>query len=209
MDEFSKMDIKNRAAEIIGAVADKSSRYLVAVAGPPASGKSTLAEKLVTKINALAGQELSVVVPMDGFHLDNTVLEQQGMLHRKGAPETFDGDGFVELVKHLANTDKDVAIPGFDRSLDAVVAGAQRVKAEQRILVLEGNYLLLDHQPWCSVHDLYDEMIFLSPGLKVLETRLIDRWLKHGLDESAARLRAESNDLPNARYVLGHSVKIG
>lgn len=204
MPESEPLDIKAKAAEILSA-ATASRRYLVAVAGPPASGKSTQALQLMTEINTQAAQDVSTVVPMDGFHLDNATLEKMGWLSRKGAPQTFDGAGFVRLVKHLARTDQDTAIPLFDRHLDAVLPAAQRVKAEQRILLLEGNYLLLEDSPWCELHALYDEVIFLNPGMAVLEQRLIGRWLAHGMDEQAARLRAESNDLPNAEYVLAHS----
>ncbi|MEZ5536063.1 MAG: phosphoribulokinase [Thiolinea sp.] len=207
MSESSFPEIKTKAAEILSAAAD-STRYLVAVAGPPASGKSTLASHLAAEINAQAGSEISTVVPMDGFHLDNATLEKMNLLPRKGAPQTFDSEGFVRLVKQLAQTDQDTPVPLFDRQLDAVVPDAQLVKAEQRILLLEGNYLLLEELPWCELHDLYDAVIFLNPGLDVLEKRLIGRWLEHGLDEAAARQRAESNDLPNARYVVKHSVQV-
>lgn len=205
MSDADMTDVMTKAAEILSAAADKT-RYLVAVAGPPASGKSTLAEQLMVAINRQAGREISTVVPMDGFHLDNDTLTEMGMLARKGAPQTFDSAGYVQLVQHLAQTTQDTLIPSFDRHLDAVVPDAQCVRADHQILVLEGNYLLLKEAPWSDLHALYDEVLFINPGLEVLEQRLIQRWLDHGLDEQAAQLRARSNDLPNAEYVLNYSL---
>lgn len=200
-------DIEAKAADILVA-AGGVSRYLVAVAGPPASGKSTLAEQLSTAINTQVGCEVSVVVPMDGFHLDNAVLEQLGLLQRKGAPETFDAEGFVAMVRRLASSSETVAIPMFNRELDAVIQEAATVEPEQRILILEGNYLLLEQQPWCSVQALYDETIFLNPGMAVLEERLIARWLHYGLSKAEAREKAAINDLPNAMWVLRYSTQL-
>lgn len=199
-------DVDARAAGILAA-SEGIARYLVAVAGPPASGKSTLAAQLAAAINVQAGAMVSAIVPMDGFHLDNSVLEALGLLSRKGAPETFDAQGFVTMVRTLAGATDDVVwIPAFDRKADAVVADAMQVTPEQRILVLEGNYLLSERAPWCSVHNLYHETIFLNPDISVLKERLIARWRYYGLSEQAAYEKVVFNDLPNAEWVLRYSV---
>jgi len=173
-------------------------RVLVAIAGPPGAGKSTTAEALAAQI------EGAVVVPMDGFHLDNAVLAARGLLARKGAPETFDMAGFATMVSRLRGQDE-VVIPVFDRSRDIALAGARVIGPEARVLLIEGNYLLLDEAPWCDLASFWDVTIAIDVPIAVLEARLTQRWLDHGLDADAARTRAMGNDIPNARRVVAGS----
>jgi len=173
-------------------------RVLVAIAGPPGAGKSTTAEALAAQI------EGAVVVPMGGFHLDNAVLAARGLLARKGAPETFDMAGFATMVSRLRGQDE-VVIPVFDRSRDIAVAGARVIGPEARVLLIEGNYLLLDEAPWCDLASFWDVTIAIDVPIAVLEARLTQRWLDHGLDADAARARAMGNDIPNARRVVAGS----
>ena len=182
------------------AESSRHGRFITALAGPPGAGKSTLAEALVVALGAGAR-----VVPMDGFHLDNAVLAPRGLLPRKGSPESFDAQGFVHLIRRLRAEDE-VVIPTFDRSLDLARAGGDVVRAEDRILVVEGNYLLLNEAPWAEARGLYDLTVALDVPEAELERRLIRRWLHHGLDAPAARARALSNDIPNAHRVLRDSV---
>lgn len=172
---------------------------MIAVAGPPCAGKSTLAETLVNKLG-----ETAALVPMDGFHIDNRILERRGLLARKGAPETFDSSGFIGMVRRLA-VDDEVYIPTFDRTKDIAVAGAEVVGPEQSIAVVEGNYLLLGIAPWQGLGDLWDFSVFLDVPMEVLRQRLVQRWLNQGLDSGSAVRRAEVNDLPNARLVRNRS----
>ncbi|WP_022702667.1 nucleoside triphosphate hydrolase [Pseudorhodobacter ferrugineus] len=174
-------------------------RLLIAIAGPPGAGKSTLAEALAVQIDG------AVVVPMDGFHLDNRVLEARGLLPRKGAPETFDVAGFTALVSRLRGADE-VVIPVFDRSRDIAVAGARVIGPEARVLLIEGNYLLLNEAPWRGLAAHWDVTIAIEVPIEVLEARLIQRWRDHGLTQDAARARALGNDIPNARRVVAGSV---
>lgn len=183
-------------ANLIRARADGPGRFLVALAGPPASGKSTLAEAL-----ARALQPGARVVPMDGFHYDDRVLEARGMRARKGAPETFDAAGFVHLVRRLREEDE-VAIPIFDRSMELSRAAADIVGPEDRVLVVEGNYLLLDAEPWRALAPLFDLTVFLDVPEAELVRRLGERWRHFGKDEAAARDWIASNDLPNALTVI-------
>ncbi|MEV8465630.1 nucleoside/nucleotide kinase family protein [Fluviibacterium sp. DFM31] len=171
-------------------------RLLVAIAGPPASGKSTVAEALVARLGAEA-----ILVPMDGFHLDNRLLEQRSLLPRKGAPETFDAAGFCHAIGRL-KTEPSVILPSFDRSRDLSVAGAIEVTPLHRIAVVEGNYLLFDADPWRKLATLWDFSVWTAPDETVLRSRLIARWRDHGLPPDAAEARAEANDLPNARRIL-------
>lgn len=193
----------NLLSDRIGPLRDKPGRVLVAVSGPPASGKSTLAEELARRLNAQ--KCLTTVVPQDGFHLDNQVLEARGDLGRKGAPHTFDGAGFVHLVRRLKEK-ADVVVPVFDRSRDLAIAGARVVPAEAEVIIVEGNYLLFDEAPWFNLAPLWSLSVQLHVPLPELRARLIQRWLGHGLSSAAAKRRAESNDIPNAQAVLDQAL---
>ncbi|MFK5981165.1 MAG: nucleoside triphosphate hydrolase [Rhizobiaceae bacterium] len=196
------MRIEDIADRIIERASDKN-RYIVSIAGPPGAGKSTFATALNTR---LAAQGLrSKIIPMDGFHLDNEVLSSLGLLAKKGAPETFDIAGFVQLINRLAGEEDHVAFPIFDRDRDLSIAEADVVTKSDQILIVEGNYLLIDQRPWSGLKALWDESIFINPEFDVLEERLIGRWLDQGHDMEKARERALSNDIPNARYVLENS----
>lgn len=173
-------------------------RRLVAVVGAPGSGKSTLAARLV------AGLPGAVLVPMDGFHLDNRLLDRDGLRTRKGAPETFDAAGFVALVRRL-KTGEELVYPLFDRDLDLAIAGAGRVTADTRLVVVEGNYLLLDRAPWRDLAGLWDLSVMLDVPTKELRRRLTARW--QGLGRSPAEVLAHlDNDLANAETVQVQSL---
>jgi pantothenate kinase len=174
-------------------------RLMIAVAGPPASGKSTLAHALTSEL--LARGASAVTVPMDGFHLDNAVLRPRGLLPRKGAPETFDAAGFLHAMRRLA-TEEAVILPAFDRTRDIAIAGRISVSAEDRIAVVEGNYLLFDEAPWRELVPLWHGSVFVETPIETLRDRLIRRWQRHGLSPVDARERAEGNDLANAERIL-------
>lgn len=173
-------------------------RRLVALAGGPASGKSTLAETLADALRKV-GRDVAVV-PMDGFHLDNTLLTQRGLLARKGAPQTFDAAGFVHLVRRL-KSEAEVIFPHFDRSRDIAIVGSGCVTESCDTVIVEGNYLLFDADPWRELAALWDVSVRIDLPLDVLRDRLVARWLAYGLDPQAALARAEMNDLTNARSV--------
>lgn len=180
-----------------------SGRRLVALAGAPASGKSTMAEALAAVLDRAGAT--SQVVPMDGFHLDNRLLSARGLLACKGAPETFDADGFVHLVKRLKE-EGEVVYPLFDRARDIAIAGAGRVVADCEVVVIEGNYLLFDADPWRALARLWDMSIRIAPPIEVLRDRLVERWIDHGLSVQAAVARAESNDLTNAKLIVAKAL---
>lgn len=180
----------------IAALPAPSLRHLVAIAGPPGSGKSTLAAALAQALGPSAA-----AVPMDGFHLDNALLDSRGLRHRKGAPETFDADGFVLAMRRLAS-EPDVILPVFDRDRDIAIAGRIEVAARHRVVLVEGNYLFLDQPPWRDLGGLWSLCVFLNPGLPELRRRLVRRWRDHGLAQAEAEARAEDNDLANAARVL-------
>jgi len=191
-------------AEILSTLSQLDARLIVAIAGPPGAGKSTISEYLRDAINQ-GESGPAVIVPMDGFHLDNAILDERGLRSRKGSPPTFDCEGFATLLERLKNTSEDVVIPVFDRTLDLARAGASIVRTDHRILLVEGNYLLLNQQPWTRLAPYFDMTIFLDVPLAELERRLIQRWLDHGHTPDAARERALSNDIPNAKLVVSSS----
>lgn len=179
-------------------------RKMIAIAGPPGSGKSTLAERVVVSLNdQKIGQ--AALVPMDGFHLDNADLDRIGLRAVKGAPQTFDARGFVMKVAALRIGGKANTFPLFDRDTDKTLPDAGAVTADAEVVVVEGNYLLLDDGPWSELRNLFSATIMLTPPLPVLEHRLIARWTAHGMSQQAAFERTHENDLRNARYVLEHS----
>ncbi|MFM9269634.1 uridine kinase [Halomonas elongata] len=183
-----------------------SKRTLIGVAGPPGSGKSTLAEDVVERLNSETRNGLrAALLPMDGFHLDNEVLAARGQLARKGAPETFEAAGLVRLVRRVRDGGADIHYPLFDRARDRCLPDAGLLKAETPIVVVEGNYLLLDAPPWDGLADLFDATVFLAQPIEILEQRLIDRWLGLGFSPEAAAEKARGNDLDNARLVLENS----
>ena len=172
-----------------------SDRFIVGIAGPPGAGKSTLAEAIAKAIGAGAR-----VVPMDGFHYDNAVLDRLGLRARKGAPETFDTLGFVHLMQRL-RAGGDAAIPVFDRETDLARAGADMVTGADKYLIVEGNYLLLDEAPWNELAPLFDLTVFVDVPEAELERRLLDRWHHFGKTPADARHWIDSNDMPNIRRV--------
>lgn len=192
---------------LIDDVARSGERTLIAIAGPPGSGKSTLAQAVVDQLNSTAGSEpLAALIPMDGFHLDNQELEKQGLLPRKGAPETFDAAGLIRLVRGIRRGGADIRYPLFDRTTDRCQIDAGLLSAETPIVVVEGNYLLLEDSPWNALAELFDATVFLAPSVETLEKRLIDRWLAYGFSPEMAEEKARANDLRNARLVLEKSL---
>ena len=185
----------------------REGRSMIAIAGPPGSGKSTLAEQLVIGLNEAAPpcDPIAELITMDGFHLDNSILEARGALHRKGAPDTFNAAEFCDTVRDLARGERDRYLPKFDRGLDLAVANAVFVRADTPILIVEGNYLLLDRAPWASLRDSFAATVFICPPRDVLRRRLQQRWIAHGLDPETARRRAEDNDMVNADLIIRNS----
>ena len=180
--------------------AEGQSRFIVAIAGPPGPGKSTLADALCDAL--IARGETAAVLPMDGFHMDNGILKERGLLPRKGAPETFDVRGFLDIVSAVRQGGQEVLVPVFDRSREIAIASARAIAPETRFILAEGNYLLLNEAPWTRLSGHFDLSVFVGPSVTVLEQRLRDRWLGFGLDAAQIHAKLFENDLPNGKRVI-------
>ena len=182
-------------------------RMIVGIAGPPASGKSTLSEAVINKINHSCSTSFptAALLPMDGYHLDNGILAEKKLLDIKGAPHTYNADKFCEDVNNLPFIKKEVFYPKFDRVLDLAIANSISINPKTPVVIVEGNYLLLDQHPWQTLSNLFDVTVFVAPRHDTLRKRLIDRWRNLGFDEETSVRKVEGNDLPNADLVLQKS----
>jgi pantothenate kinase len=184
---------------------DPTRRVIVAIAGAPASGKSTLADRLVARLNETESG-CAALLPMDGYHYDDGVLIARGLRARKGAPETFDVAGLAHMLDRLKrNQEDEIAVPVFDRDLEISRAGARMIARDARVLVVEGNYLLLNQEPWSLLRVLFDLTVAVDVPEDVLRRRLVDRWKGYGLSSPEIEAKVEGNDLPNGRFVKTNS----
>ncbi len=184
-------------AELVARIADDArgrGRCVFGLAGPPGSGKSTVATRLADALGA-------VVVPMDGFHLDNAELDRLGLSRVKGAPETFDADGFVRLVEQLKHAGGPVSAPSFDRIADRTIDGAITVGPDDRIVIVEGNYLLLERPPWGALRELFDLTGYIDVDDHTRVDRLVARHVRHGRSPDEAHEFVRMSDEANAVIV--------
>ncbi|TDT79469.1 pantothenate kinase [Arthrobacter sp. AG258] len=173
-------------------------RTILGIAGAPGSGKSTFAAWLQEQFSP----GTAVVVPMDGFHLGNAIIEGTPLRERKGAIDTFDGGGYLSLLRRLARRDEAVVYaPEFRRTLDEPVAASIAVPADVPLVITEGNYLLAGQEPWKEVRAQLDEVWFLETPPALRLQRLVDRHVSFGMDRAAALAWATGPDEANARLI--------
>jgi pantothenate kinase len=171
-------------------------RGMLGICGAPGAGKSTLAARLVEALG-----DKAVYVGMDGFHLAQVELARLGRTERKGAPDTFDALGYVNLLRRLKDQTGIVYAPEFRREIEEPVAGAIPVFPDTPLVVTEGNYLLVPAKPWGNVRDLLDEVWFLRPDETERHRRLIARHEMFGRTANDARHRALGSDERNATVI--------
>lgn len=188
----------------------KERRILVMLAAPPGAGKSTLADFL----GALSRQEGTTpitVIGMDGFHryqedlLSHTTVREGreiSLVQIKGAPETFDLARLRERIQR-ARAGENCGWPEYNRLLHNPVEDALTVQGD--ILLLEGNYLLLDREGWRELAGLADYTIRITADGEMLRERLVERKIKSGTDPEAARRFVEFSDMANVRECLEHT----
>src|ERR1700722_1208509 len=176
------------------ALADRPGRTVLGITGPPAAGKSTLAERLVMELGVAAAY-----VPLDGFHLAHQLLVENGTVERKAAPDTFDAAGYVALRRRLRDpAEGTVYAPRFDRDIEDSVANAIAVPPDVPLVITEGNYLLLRSGPWAQVAGLLDEVWYVDLAEDTRLRRLIGRHMEFGRGAAEARERATGTDQRNA-----------
>jgi pantothenate kinase len=173
-------------------------RKLLGLVGPPGSGKSTLADALLAAFPGAAQ-----VVPMDGYHLANVELQRLGRAQRKGAPDTFDSAGYVALLARLRTQrpDEVVYAPEFRREIEEPVAGAIAVHPHTRLIITEGNYLLLEDGHWARVAGLLDETWYVDVDEALRMQRLTERHVRFGRTPEEAAQWVNQTDEPNARLI--------
>lgn len=193
--------IEEIAGEIMARAGD-TKRFLIAIAGPPGAGKSTMADNIATALKARG--ESAEVLPMDGFHMDNAILIARGQLARKGIPETFDVRGFLDIIRAVERADQEVLVPVFDRSRELAIASARPISPDHRFIIVEGNYLLFTQGKWAELDGVFHYNIMLAPPIEVLEERLWARWRGYKLSEEEAAAKVYENDLPNGRLILAN-----
>jgi pantothenate kinase len=167
---------------------------LLGVSGAPGSGKSTFAE-------ALAAAHAGVTVPMDGFHLADVELVRRGLLDRKGAPETFDAEGYAALLGRVRAREELVMAPAFDRSIEQPVAGSLAVPSRAGLVVTEGNYLLLDEPRWRAAREQLDAVWHVCVDDELRLERLVARHVEFGKTPDEARAWVDRVDQPNAELI--------
>jgi pantothenate kinase len=182
-------------------------RAVLGITGAPGAGKTTLAEELVAALApdppaGLAPGRWVIHVPMDGFHLADVELERLGLRDRKGAPDTFDALGYAALLRRLVrDEDEIVYAPGFERVIEQPIAGTIPIERTARLIITEGNYLLLDTPRWRAVRPLLAEVWYADLDQDTRRDRLIARHIRFGKPEPAAIAWAAGTDEHNAAVI--------
>jgi pantothenate kinase len=198
-------DNAKRVAEAVrgafAAAGSSAHRFMVAIGGPPGSGKSALADAIVEALNAV--DNIAAAFPMDGYHYDDAILIARGDRARKGAPHTFDVDGYKAMLKRLRDEPgHEIAVPVFDRDLELSRGSARLISPQTRIIISEGNYLLHGDAPWDSLAQSFDFTVFIRESEAELRRRLEARWLHYGFNPQQLHDKMEGNEMPNVRLVL-------
>ena len=190
------LDTAAAVARARGLAADEQRRF-IGITGPPGAGKTTLAETIIGELGRSAA-----TVPMDGFHLADVTLDRLGRREHKGAPDTFDVWGYLTLLKRLRRDREHVIYaPGFERTLEQPIAASIEIEPATSLLVTEGNYLLLNSEPWSLCVSALDEIWWVDSDPAERRRRLVARHVEFGKTPAAAEVWMSRVDAPNTRLV--------
>jgi pantothenate kinase len=188
-------------AKVNSLLDSSSGRVIIGIVGKPGAGKSTITDYIMKNIKIQAA-----LVPMDGYHLSNKVLIELGRRERKGAPDTFDAKGFTSLLERIRNNvDEDIYFPVFHREFEESYSAEGVVEAGTRLVLTEGNYLLVDDEKWGGIRPLLNESWYLAPDDAVRQERLIARHMKYGKSKEEAEFWSLGSDEANAQVVAASS----
>jgi len=191
-------DLAQLVAHLRARHASTGARQIIGIAGAPGSGKSTFAAGLADAL----GRQTSAIVPMDGFHLANAIIEGTELRDRKGAIDTFDIGGYVSLLTRLRSRDESVVYaPSYRRGLEEPIAASIAVSSDIDFVITEGNYLLSTEPGWQSIRPLVDEIWFMKTPHDLRIARLIERHVAFGMSREAATGWATGPDEANARAI--------
>jgi pantothenate kinase len=177
---------------------EQNRRYVIAISGPPGSGKTTLAARLIKKLNA--NQEIAQRFPMDGFHLQNAELEERALRHLKGAPETFHYDAYKRCLMRLKEGSNE-GVPEYSRASHEVVDNVYIFSKDHKIIVTEGQYLCSTISPWKELREFFDLTVSLNIPREILYDRLLQRQIGNGLTEDEAKAKIEKFDMKHVDRV--------
>ncbi len=186
----------SRVTELLN---NANGRIIIGIVGKPGAGKSTLSSYLIEKLP----KDSVVLVPMDGYHLSNKELGALGRRDRKGAPDTFDANGYASLLQRIATSNDDVYFPVFHREIEESIAAEGVVTSKTKIVLTEGNYLLHDQDGWKNVAPVLTESWYVEVDDVVRLERLVDRHHFYGKERQAAYDWAHGTDEKNAQLVEG------
>ena len=189
------------------ALVPPTGRAILGIAGLPGAGKTTLARVVSQGVAGRLGGDAVAHVPMDGFHLADVQLERLGLRHVKGHPDTFDAPGYAALLDRLrACGTQTVYAPGFERDLEQPIAAAVAVAPSVRLVVTEGNYLLLPDPPWAAARAALREVWLVESDDDERRRRLVARHVEFGKSPDTASAWVARSDEANAQLIRRHSV---
>lgn len=195
MDTISSID--EAIARIYHLLEETEGRVLIGLVGAPGAGKSTLGAQLKDAFADIP----TALVPMDGYHLSNAELTRLGRIDRKGAPDTFDSFGFFALLKRINDSSETVYFPVFHREIEESIAAEGVVSVETRLVIIEGNYLLMESDGWSGIKSLLTESWFIDLPTRVRHERLIARHIEYGKEPVSAQHWALGSDEANASII--------
>jgi pantothenate kinase len=173
-------------------------RTLIGIVGKPGAGKSTVVEEISKKFDS----KTVSIIPMDGFHLSNEELISLGRRDRKGAPDTFNVEGFTLLIKSVKiDHSVDHKFPIFHREIEASIADEGMVPKESKVVVIEGNYLFSEAHGWNGIYPLLDHSWFIEIDDEIRIERLIARHVRYGKTREEAEAWSRGSDETNARFI--------